>query len=412
MVVADNTAESMTVRTPPPFNHIVRRFADHLDRPDYRRQRIRTNYLLTAMRQRQLIVREDPARSWEHAHVSIRVKSALAQGARIIDHGGGGSILCYDLALSGFDVTVLDTDLEVEHAVNMNAQALGIADRLKAYHYDGVSDWPFIEESADAVLSISVFEAMLSCQRDSFFVETNRVLKPRGELLLTCDFGPGGRLVADPPADPAQLESDIIAASGMELPEELPEAPAFSPRFPPPVRLQVLDVPGMDYLTAAYTFAALRLVKKPGHVYPSNRQTGNLKASIDHGLDVEDFAAKLIECTPFAQDAQRLGPIVVRFELVSESMLNVFHWIIHKTEVRQCTDDFFEPTFVLSGTSSGIRTLLEKPVSFWTLYYQGAFTARGNISMALRLINLIAKHKKHVDESLQGAARRHVNGSN
>ena len=353
----------------PGFNRIVERFADDLSRPEYRAQWRRKNALAVEMRRRNLFLRENLARDWEHCHVALGVKAAAPRSARIVDFGGGGSILCYELALSGYDVTVIDVDRDVCDFVNSNAAVLGFASRLKAVHYDGRSAWPHEDATIDIVASVSVFEGLLPRQRRAFFRETARVLAPQGQLLLTFDFGEGARLIADPPTSVAEIVSEIVVPSGLSLIPPLPVAPLFTKHAPPPVRLAVKDVDGFDYVMAEYTFGAIQLMKTRASPPAAAAAPGGAQRAGGEDDDIETLSLSLLGGLARDGRLRDLAPIAVRFELWEEEVARAWSW-----REDAAGSDAAAPRpadCIFAGTEPALRQLLLQPDSFWTLYYGG-----------------------------------------
>jgi hypothetical protein len=383
----------MTDSALPQFNRVVRRFGDDLVQPAYRTQHRRNLALTAELRSRGMAVREDPARGWEHAHVSLRVKAELAAGARIVDLGGGGSICAYELALSGFDVTVIDSDAEVCAVVNGNAQTLGLGQRLRARHYDGCSTWPAGDGAAQMVVCVSVFEAILRSRRPAFFAECRRVLDVGGQLLLTFDYGEGARLVGDPPCSMADVRSDIVEASGLALVGPLPDPPSFTDGFPPPVRLSLPDVDGFDYVMAAYTFAALRFIKRtPVGPTPSDPPVGASAASAGIGHTCPETLSRQVLARALAEGRLAgLAPAVVRFEAWDEHATKGWYWAISPAGAEQQDRAAGPPACVLSGTGPALCELLSAPDAFWSLHYRGTLAPRGDLACALQVIDRLPR---------------------
>jgi SAM-dependent methyltransferase len=309
----------------------------------------------------------------------------LSAGASILDVGGGGSIACYEMALSGYRVTVIDVDAAVCAAIDRNARQLGLADRLRTNHHDGGSAWPVGDETADAVVCVSVFEAMLGRQRALFFAECRRVLKPRAELLLTFDFGPGARLVGDAPRTLVEVRSQIVDASGLACAEPLPAAPRFTTESHCPVRLSVPGVDGCDYVTAAYTFGALRLVRPAAGIAgapipaPCRWRPG--------AGDVRALAQALLRHLAGNGALAGLAPLVVQFEAWDEDRVRRWFWELRGTGARQVAMTRAPVDVVLSATPAALHELLRRPQAFWALHYAGGFRPRGDIGAALRLVD-------------------------
>jgi SAM-dependent methyltransferase len=263
---------------PPDWNRLVANFADDLERPEYRVAAAELAALAQRFAGLGLPLRRDHERTWEHAHVLTgldRLAEERPGGQpvrRVLDLGGGNSAVAYVLAARGFEVTVVDGDAAVVDCVRHAAATAGLADRLRAEL--PVQDVPVQEvpvqgerrqgrlpiaaAAIDVVVCISVIEGVLRCDRPRFWAELRRVLRPGGSLLLTFDFGVGARGVGDPPVDRRELETDIVAASGLVLYGALPPPPRFGADGPP-VRQHVPTVDGCGRQEIAYTFGALEL---------------------------------------------------------------------------------------------------------------------------------------------------------
>ncbi|MBK8977583.1 MAG: class I SAM-dependent methyltransferase [Planctomycetes bacterium] len=241
------------------FNRLVRRFGDDLATAPYAAQVAELRRTATALAGRGVVLRADFARDWEYAHVLLRVAALAAELPlqRVVDFGGGNSILAYVLAQRGCDVTVLDSDAAVRAAVAQHAGVLGLHERLHAP--PTAAPWPVAEASVDLCISISVFESLLRRERAAFFAEVRRALRDGGRLLMTFDYGVGARWISDPVVSRAGLAEDVVAASGLELVGPLPDEPDFDPEIGPPVKALVRTMDGHDWICAAYTFGALEL---------------------------------------------------------------------------------------------------------------------------------------------------------
>jgi SAM-dependent methyltransferase len=283
---------------------------------------------------------------------------------------------------------VLDTDPLVRAVVTSNAEVLGLDLRLRALDHDGRSAWPVAAESVDAVVCVSVFEAMMRRRRLAFFAECRRVLKPQGELLLTFDFGDGARLVGDPPCSSDDLMAQIVRPCGLSLAGPLPAAPTFSGDFQPPVRLAVLDVDGFDYTTAAYTFGALRLVSRgaadagaPAAVLPELHAAPRCAAA-----GVKDLYAEILHDLAANGGLRDLPPAVIGVETWDELTADRWYWDLTGGGARQ-VEGPGRVDCVLSGTAEALKRLSCQPDEFWPLYYAGVFGPRGDMSIALRLLD-------------------------
>ncbi len=246
------------------FNRVLRCFRDELTRPEVQAKVEQAAELTTRCERLGLEIRQDLARSWENSQVLLQLDSLVAAGAqRVLDFGGGNSPICYLLAESGLQVTVLDIDTTVIERVNHNATTLGLEDRVRAVacRQSGMNliPWPLGDSSFDVVVSISVFEGLLRSRRPHHFAEIRRVLAPGGSLLMTFDYGPGARFVSDPPTSAKEIDEQIVTASGMELVGDALTIPDFDPAIGPPVKALVPSIDGHDVLLAAYSFGAVHL---------------------------------------------------------------------------------------------------------------------------------------------------------
>lgn len=372
-----------------PYSRILHRFSDALGRPDLTRQRLRAQALFVKMRAHGLSVRQDRGRDWEHGLTALWIKTHLPAGARILDVGGGGSLFCYELALSGYSVMVLDIDPQVIEVVRYNVGVLGLHDRLDAALLDGGASWPQDDGTADSVVSISVFEALLGQQRARFFAEVHRVLKPGADLLLTFDFGPGAKLLGDPPVDIEAVCTEIIEPSGLSFEEPLPTPPSFTPEMPPPMRMAVLQTNGMDYTTAEYTFAALRLTRRPDREPPMPEPVRSL--AVDGATSPEELCRVLSRDAGTAARLRRLGSLVVGFELFDEAAIRRFNWIMDEAGCRVGADGEAVPSVILAGTGPDLLCVLREPDRFWQLHYRDALFPRGDLSIILRVLDCLPR---------------------
>jgi len=244
------------------FNRVLRLFRDDLTRPEYRVKNEDLRAVTARLERLGLPVRLDFAREWENAHVLLELDRlrAAAPVLTILEVGGGNSPICYYLAEQDLDVSVLDVDGRMMMRVNENSRVLGWEGRLRGVHYNG-RGWPFGDARFDCVISISVFEGILRKYRPLFWSEMGRVMKPGASLLMTFDYGEGGRLVADPPISVAEIEEQIVRGSGMILVGGQFIEPGFDPDHGPPVKSIVRTIDGYDYRVAAYSFAAVHLRK-------------------------------------------------------------------------------------------------------------------------------------------------------
>lgn len=244
------------------FNRILRRFADDLPRPEYRRTCDELRRVAARLRGFGLEVREDFARDWENAHVLLELDRTVQERPdvrQVVDLGGGNSPMCYRLAERGFEVLVLDIDAGAVAAVEHNAGVLGLANLRAAVSHP--RRLPLADASTDCIVSVSVFEGILRKYRSAFWSEIRRSLVPGGSLLMTFDYGEGARRVSDPPVSIDEVRSDIVAASGLTLYGDPLQTPRFDPDLGPPVKVVVPSVDGWDYEFAAYSFGALHLRK-------------------------------------------------------------------------------------------------------------------------------------------------------
>lgn len=242
------------------FNRIVRLFRGDLTKPEYCEKTAALKSTVDRLQRMGLPVRLDFAREWENAHVLLELDrlKASVPAEMILEVGGGNSPICYYLADRGFTVVVLDVDARMMEQVNQNSRVLGVGQRLAGVHYDG-RRWPLGDAQFDCVISISVFEGILRKHRPLFWSEMRRVMKPSASLLMTFDYGEGGRMVGDPPISLEEINAQIIQPSGMELVGEGFAEPVFDSGIGPPVKAIVKTVDGFDYRVAAYSFAAIHL---------------------------------------------------------------------------------------------------------------------------------------------------------
>lgn len=244
------------------FNRIVRLFRDDLSKPEYRSKSTALQALVDRVIRVGLPIRLDFAREWENAHVLLeldRLRTSMPVRT-ILDFGGGNSPICYYLAGEGYSVSVLDIDQRMTELVNRNSHILGWDSHLRGVHYSG-QEWPFGDAQFDCVISISVFEGILRRDRPLFWSEMCRVMKPGASLLMTFDYGEGGRMVGDPPVSVKEIDEQIIQPSGMTLVGNDFTEPKFDPDHGPPVKAIVQTIDGFDYCVAAYSFASIHLRK-------------------------------------------------------------------------------------------------------------------------------------------------------
>lgn len=250
---------------PSGFNRIARLFLDDVSKPEYQAKVEALKAVADRVQGLGLPVRLDFAREWENAHVLLELDRLRAASPleTVLEVGGGNSPICYYLADQGLSAVVLDVDRRMMEHVNANSRILGWTSRLRGVHYDA-RQWPLGDAQFDCVISISVFEGILRKYRALFWSELRRVMKPGASLLMTFDYGEGGRLVADPPTSIGEIHEQIVRPSGMTLVGNDFCEPQFDPVHGAPVKTVVRTVDGFDYRVAAYSFAAAHLRKPDG----------------------------------------------------------------------------------------------------------------------------------------------------
>ena len=239
----------------PPFDRILRSFGDERALPAYAAERAALDALVAELRAAGLGLRLDHGREWEYAHV-LQALARLPALEHVLDLGGGNGPLAYLLARRGAHVTMLDADPEAVARTRDNARRLGLA-HLTSVHARGA--WPLASRSMDAIACVSVIEGVLRKDRALFWSEIRRVLRPAGALFLTFDYGPDARFVGDAPFTLADVERDLVRASGLAR----VGAPLVEPDFGaagPPLRAEALEADGTRR-AIAYTFGALELQK-------------------------------------------------------------------------------------------------------------------------------------------------------
>lgn len=241
----------------PAFNRVLTRFAEDLERPAYRAKRDAIRGVAARYESQGRPLRWDFARDWEYSHVLLELDRLMETQdiRRVLDVGGGNSPFAYHLLERGLEVVVLEVDGNMVEEMRRNAADLGLSLRAER---PGPGGWPVEDESFDCVTSISVFESVLRRDRPGMWAETRRVLTPGGSLLMTFDYGPGARLISDPPVDLAEVHRDLVEASGMKLVGAPHPAPDFGTHGPP-VKAVVPTVDGWDFQVAEYSFAAIHL---------------------------------------------------------------------------------------------------------------------------------------------------------
>jgi len=244
----------------PPFNRLLRSFEKERARPEFDAERRALADFVERARSAGIALRLDHDREWEHAHVLLALRR-LGGVERVLDVGGGNGPLAYLLAERGHRVTMLDSDREAVARTRENARALGLA-RLEALQ-TGRSTWPVEPGSADAVVCVSVIEGVLRRDRDAFWHELRRALRPGGSALVTFDFGEDARFVGDPPLTVEEIERDLVRSSGLELAGAPIGAPPDFGEGGPPVRAVAVAADGAAR-EIAYTFGALHLVRPRG----------------------------------------------------------------------------------------------------------------------------------------------------
>jgi SAM-dependent methyltransferase len=316
-------------------------------------------------------------------HVLRHIADCRAK-IKAVDFGGGNSILCYELAQRGHIVLVLDIDHDVCRVVRHNAKVLGLESRLSAVKYDGHSSWPVLDLSLDAVFSISVFEAMSAYSRSRFFVECFRSLRRDGELLCTCDYGSDARFVANAPSSREDLLADVVAPSGLQLVEDLPEAPVFDDELPPPVGVAVPSVDGFEQVLARYTFAAVRLRKVDG-IQPDPLRTR--PSIVTESRAVTGVFEAALSWSQHVGALQSVEALAVALEIWGPDEVTAVHYAISATDYRRTKGSYGEARFVIAGTSGGLLALFGCPDSLWPLYYRGEIEPRGDVACLMRLLD-------------------------
>ncbi len=246
------------------FNRVLRRFADDLERPEYAAGVAAVRDVVARARAAGVELRLDALRDWENAQILLGIgQIGAGRGAlEILDVGGGNAPTASLLAEAGHAVTVMDVDPVAVHGVELAADALGLGERLRAVEGGEASRaWPFRAASFDLIVSISVLEGVLRSRRAAWFREAARVLRPRGDLLLTFDFGEGARFVSDAPTSAEEVERSFVAATPFERVGEPFEVPTWDPEIGPPVKIVVPRADGFDLRVAEYSFASLHLRK-------------------------------------------------------------------------------------------------------------------------------------------------------
>jgi SAM-dependent methyltransferase len=252
----------------PPFNRALVSHAREFRHPAYAARRAELQALSDELAGAGLRHRRDHQRDWENCHVLLGLEAAFGGlPERLLDVGGGNSVVATYLARRGVDVTVLDVDRGALADLTHNASALGLADRLRGV-WGGLGRWPLDDGRFPALLSISVIEGILRSRRAEHFAEMRRVLAPGGHLFLTFDYGPGARFVSDPPTTPEEVERDLVAASGLERQGAPFPAPAFEDALGPPIKALVPTLDGQDLRAIEYTFGALHLAR-PAQRHPT-----------------------------------------------------------------------------------------------------------------------------------------------
>ncbi|MDW3224210.1 MAG: class I SAM-dependent methyltransferase [Paracoccaceae bacterium] len=361
----------------PQYTAIPESFAPYFDRLDYAAQRQRNLALVFKMRSLGLALRQDRGRDWEHVHTALRIQEDFGRGSSVLDVGGGGSLFCYELALSGYHVTVVDIDPHAVTAVQSNAAALGIADRLCALEIAPECGWDVKSGAFDAAVSISVFEGLMKRQRQSFFTEIHRALSPDGQLFLTFDFGAGARALGDPPVSIIDLQTEIIARSGLAAPDPLPTEPAPGSA---PMIMVLPELEGTDFRIVRYHFGAVRLEKKQGLAPPATDAPCEIVAP-----GGAQSPQAMLKASSRVGGAHLAVAAHVCLEIVDEDSLKRIHWISDGESAEVATVSSRIPDVILTANEADLVQLLGTPSSFWGLYYADRMRMRGDVSMALRL---------------------------
>jgi SAM-dependent methyltransferase len=254
----------MPPSTLPPFNRALVAQAREFQHPAYAQRRAELHGLMDQITSSGLRLRRDHQRDWENCHVLLGLEAAFGGWpARVLDVGGGNSVVAIFLAQRGVDVTVLDVDRGALADLTHNAAALGLGERLRGL-WGGLGRWPLNDGGFPALLSISVVEGILRSRRAEHFAEMRRVLGPGGTLFMTFDYGPGARFVSDPPTTAEEVERDLVRASGLNLVGSPFVAPDYDSHLGPPVKALIPTLDGQDQRLIEYTFGALQL-RKPAH---------------------------------------------------------------------------------------------------------------------------------------------------
>lgn len=161
-------------------------------------------------------------RAWEYA--SLIDLSGVTKKSRVLDAGGASSPLVFELASMG--VKVVSVDLMQDLVKNTNEVAQKMSWPLTAQR-DDMIELPFDDNSFDFVFSVSVLEHMSNDLKQKAVAELARVLKPKGILGLTFDYGQSSGIGYyygkdqgfghEPLSSVAEIERLLICPSNLHL---------------------------------------------------------------------------------------------------------------------------------------------------------------------------------------------------
>lgn len=242
------------------FNKIVIRFSDDMIKKEYQRCCNELKVTLHYLIQKRIIFRLDKWawRSWEYCHLLQKINN---ESKVILDFGGGNSPFSYHLALMGHKIFMVDINKQSVDIFNKNIKKLKLTRKAKGIKLNG-STLPFSSTYFDLIVFVSVIEHIPFHQRKRIFDELKRVLKPNKNLLMTFDYGEGGRVFGDPVTSIKQIYHSIIKLSGLKLEGNNFSAPRFDKKNGLPVKFVIDDENGMDEKVAQFSVGACCLVKK------------------------------------------------------------------------------------------------------------------------------------------------------
>ncbi|MBN1869426.1 MAG: class I SAM-dependent methyltransferase [Candidatus Omnitrophica bacterium] len=242
------------------FNKIARRFSDDMVRPEYKQCYKELMKSAEHLYKKGIEFRMDKWawRSWEYCHLMQKIKR---RDKIVMDFGGGNSLFSYHLAFLGHTVFMVDVDASSVDMFNKNIQKIKLSKKARGIRFNGII-LPFHDGHFDLITFVSVIEHIPYHQRKGVFGELKRVLKPGKNLLMTFDYGKGGRPFGDSVTTLGGINREIVKLSGLKLKGNPFDRVKFDKKFGPPVKFVIPDESGMDEKVVQLSSGACCLLKE------------------------------------------------------------------------------------------------------------------------------------------------------